>query len=97
VEAQASGTIVITSGFAATADLAGPDSYVVGGQPFWDENQSSFFQIPFTQSIVEALLQAYDLPRGVSQSSIDFASQFDVEKVWNEKWLPFWKERFDNA
>jgi glycosyltransferase involved in cell wall biosynthesis len=96
VEAQACGTIVVTSGFAATTDLAGPDSFVVGGQPFWDEMQSSFFQIPFTASIVEALLQAYDQPRGVSQSSIDFAKEFDVEKVWNEKWLPFWQERFAN-
>lgn len=96
VEAQACGSIVVTSGFAATTDLAGPDSFIVGGQPFWDEMQSSFFQIPFTESIVEALRQAYDAPRGLSQSSIDFASQFDHAKVWNEKWLPFWQERFAN-
>lgn len=94
VEAQACGTRVITSGFAATADLASPDSWLVGGQPFWDEMQSSFFQIPFTQSITEALKQAYEAPRETSQEAIDFAKQFDVEKVWTEKWLPFWTERF---
>jgi glycosyltransferase involved in cell wall biosynthesis len=94
VEAQACGTRVITSGFAATQDLAGPDSYLVGGQPFWDEHQSSFFNVPFVQAITDALKLAYDDPRGVSQSSIDFAKQFDVEKVWTDYWLPFWTERF---
>jgi glycosyltransferase involved in cell wall biosynthesis len=96
VEAQACGTRVITSGFAATEDLAGPDSFIVGGQPFWDETQSSFFMIPFVQSIQDALKLAYEEPRGVSQSSIDFAANFDTVKVWNDKWLPFWKDRFAN-
>jgi glycosyltransferase involved in cell wall biosynthesis len=96
VEAQACGTNVITSGFAATQDLAGPDSFLVGGQPFWDEMQSSFFQIPMIQSIVDALKLAYEQERGTSQSAIDFAKQFDVEKVWTDYWLPFWKSRFDN-
>jgi glycosyltransferase involved in cell wall biosynthesis len=96
VEAQACGTRVITSGFAATEDLAGQDSFIVGGQPFWDEHQSAFFMIPFVQAIQEALTLAYAEPRGVSQSSIDFAANFDHAKVWNDKWLPFWKDRFAN-
>jgi glycosyltransferase involved in cell wall biosynthesis len=93
VEAQACGTRVITSGFAATEDLANDDSWIVGGQPFWDEPQGAFFQIPFLESIIGALKLAYEAPRGVNQTSIDFAKQFDVEEVWNKYWLPFWKER----
>jgi glycosyltransferase involved in cell wall biosynthesis len=93
VEAQACGTRVITSGFAATQDLAAEDSWVVGGQPFWDEPQGAFFQIPFVNSIIGALKLAYEAPRGTSQTAIDFAKQFDVEEVWNNYWLPFWKER----
>jgi glycosyltransferase involved in cell wall biosynthesis len=96
IEAQACGTRVITSGFAATQDLAGSDSWLVGGQPFWDEAQQSFFSIPFVQSIYEALKEAQDAPRGVSESSIEFAKQFDVETVWNNYWLPFWKKQFEN-
>jgi glycosyltransferase involved in cell wall biosynthesis len=96
VEAQACGCNVITSGYAATQDLAGPDSFLVGGQPFWDEMQSSFFQIPMIQSIVDALKLAYDAERGTSESAIEFAKQFDVEKVWTDYWLPFWRSRFDN-
>jgi glycosyltransferase involved in cell wall biosynthesis len=94
VEAQACGTNIITSGFAATQDLAGPDSWLVAGQPFWDEQQSSFFQIPLIQSLIDALGLAYDAPRGVSQTAIDFAKQFDVDEVWDKYWLPFWTERF---
>lgn len=93
VEAQACGTRVITSGFAATQDLASEDSWLVGGQPFWDEPQGAFFQIPYVDSIVQSLKLAYDAPREKSQIAIDFAKQFDVEEVWKNYWLPFWKEK----
>lgn len=93
VEAQACGTRVITSGFAATQDLASEDSWLVGGQPFWDEPQGAFFQIPFVHSIVEALKLAHDAPREKSQTAIKFAKQFDIDAVWDNYWLPFWKER----
>jgi glycosyltransferase involved in cell wall biosynthesis len=46
VEAQACGTRVITSNFAASKDLVSEESWKVDGQPFWDEAQSSFFSIP---------------------------------------------------
>ena len=94
VEAQACGTRVITSGFAATQDLAGPDSWIVGGQPFWDEAQQAFFSIPFVQSMVEALKEAHDAPKGASQEAITFAKQFDVDFVWDNYWKPFWSEKF---
>jgi glycosyltransferase involved in cell wall biosynthesis len=94
VEAQACGTRVITSSWAATQDLAGEDSFLVDGQPFWDEPQQSFYNIPNIGSIVNALRLAYDAPRGVSQSSIEFAKQFDVDRVWGWYWLPYLREFF---
>lgn len=93
VEAQACGTRVITSNFAASADLAGEDSWKVEGQPFWDEAQASFFAIPSLAGIIAALERAYH-ERGFSQASVDFAKQFDVEHVWNNNWMPFLKELF---
>lgn len=89
VEAQACGTRVITSNWAATQDLAGPDSFLVDGQPFWDEPQAAFYHIPNIGSIVNALQLAYDAPRGVSKASIDFAKDFDVDRVWSWYWMPF--------
>ena len=94
VEAQACGTRVITSNFAASKDLASEDSWKIDGQPFWDEAQSSFFQIPSVNSIVAALGQAYNAERGVSKTALEFASQFDVETVWNDKWMPFLKDLY---
>jgi glycosyltransferase involved in cell wall biosynthesis len=94
MEAQACGTRVITSNYAASADLASEDSWKVDGQAFWDEPQSSFFMIPSVNGIVAALDKAYNAERGTSQKAIDFASQFDVEKVWNERWMPFLRELY---
>jgi glycosyltransferase involved in cell wall biosynthesis len=97
VEAQACGTRVITSSWAASPDLAGEDSFLVAGQPFWDEPQQSFYNIPHIPSIIEALREAYKMPRGTSLVSVDFAKQFDVDLVWNWYWLPFLRDRFHSA
>lgn len=94
VEFQACGTRVITSSWAATQDLAGPDSFLVEGQPFWDEPQAAFYHIPNIGSIVNALKLAYDAPRGTSKDSIDFAKEFDADRVWNWYWMPFLREYF---
>lgn len=94
IEAQACGTRVITSNFAASKDLASEDSWKVDGQPFWDEAQTSFFQIPSVNKIVAALEASYHAERGTSQVARDFALQFDVEKVWTEKWMPFLKDLY---
>jgi glycosyltransferase involved in cell wall biosynthesis len=96
VEAQACGTRVITSNWAATQDLAGPDSFLVDGQPFWDEPQAAFYHIPNIGSIVNALKLAYDAPRGVSVANIDFAKEFDVDRVFNWYWMPFLRSYFAN-
>jgi glycosyltransferase involved in cell wall biosynthesis len=93
VEAQACGTRVITSNFAASADLASEDSWKIDGQPFWDEAQASWFQIPSINGIVKALGEAYD-QRGHSDKALEFAKQFDVEHVWQTGWLPFLKDLF---
>lgn len=95
VEAQACGTRVVTGSWTSMADVAGPSSWAVSGQPLWDETQKAFQYIPFISSIVEALKLAYDAPRGVDEDSIEFAKQFEVERVWQTKWLPFFKDFFN--
>lgn len=93
IEAQAVGTRVIASNWAASQDLVSEDGWLVDGQPFWDEAQLSMFQIPAIPTIVQALTNAYNAPRGRSEASLEFASQFDVESVWDKYWLPFLKTR----
>jgi hypothetical protein len=41
---------------------------------------------------VNGLKLAYEQPRGTSQVSIEFASQFDNERVWRWYWEPFIRE-----
>jgi glycosyltransferase involved in cell wall biosynthesis len=93
LEAQACSTRVIGSSWAATPDLLSADCLMVEGQPFWDEAQKSFFQIPLIPSIMGALKQVYE-NRGDSPESVEFAKQFDVETVWEKYWVPFLKTRF---
>lgn len=94
IEAQACGTRVITSNFAASKDLASEDSWKIEGQPFWDEAQSSFFQIPSVTKITAALEEAYNAERGTSKIAREFALQYDVEKVWDENWMPFLRDLY---
>jgi glycosyltransferase involved in cell wall biosynthesis len=94
IEAQACGTKVIASGWAASKDLASEDSYLVDGQVFYDEPQKAYFQIPNIASIVTALNMAYEAPRGFSPDARKFALQFDVETVWDKYWMPFLREYF---
>ena len=94
VEAQACGTRVIVSGWAASKDLASEDSWQVDGQVFWDEPQKAYWQVPNIASIVTALHAAYDMPREFSASARKFALQFDVETVWDNYWMPFLRGYF---
>ena len=94
VEAQACGTRVITSNFAASADLASEDSWKIDGQPFWDEAQAAFFSIPSLNKIIKALEDSYLNGRGHSDKAVEFAKQFDVDHVWKWHWMPFLKGLF---
>jgi glycosyltransferase involved in cell wall biosynthesis len=94
IEMQGCGGRVITGSWTAMQDVAGPSSWVVAGQPLWDETQAAFYNIPLIDSVVQALELAYEADRGPDEESMKFARQFDVERVWQESWLPFWREVF---
>lgn len=87
IEAQACGTPVILSEFAASTELCG-DGWLVEGQPLWDGPQLSWFNIPSVPKIVEALEEAYQRGRGRSQKAIDFAKQYDADEVFRKYWIP---------
>ena len=90
IEAQACGTKVIGSNWAATPGLLSKDCYLVEGQPFWDESQLSFFMIPLIPAIVEALEKAYE-EKTNPQVNVDFAKSFDIDFVYKTYWQPFLK------
>lgn len=87
LESQACGTPVIVSDYTAQPELVG-DGWVVDGQPDWDPMQRSWWITPNIATIVEALEQSYQRGRGQSAKAIEFAAQYDADKVFAENWLP---------
>jgi glycosyltransferase involved in cell wall biosynthesis len=88
IEAQACGVPIITSNFAASAELASPDSFLVNGQPFWDAGQHTWFNIPLVSGIVDALEQAYQRGKKEFPNTIAFAKQYEADKIFDESWKP---------
>ena len=87
IEAQACGTPVIVSEFAASTELMG-DGWLVEGQPLWDAPQSSWFNTPRVPGIVDALEQAYQRGQGTSEKAVEFASGYNADSVFNKYWKP---------
>lgn len=92
IEAQACGTRVIVSSWAASEDLASKDSWLVEGQPVWDNIQKAWWMTPSIPSIVNALELAYQQGQTRSMEARKFAKQFDTEKVWFDNWMPALKK-----
>ena len=91
IEAQACGTRVIVSDYTAQPELVGV-GLAVAIQPFWDAHQKSWFCTPQVPSIVDALIEAYEAPRGVSDEAVAFASQYRADSVYDAYWKPIMKE-----
>jgi hypothetical protein len=87
IEAQACGTRVIVSDFAASSELCG-DGWKITGQPLWDAPQKSWFHIPNVDAIVEALQNAYNAGRQRSLKAMEFAEQYKADTVYENLWKP---------
>lgn len=87
IEAQACGTPVIVSDFAASKELVG-DGWLIGGQPLWDAPQQSWFHVPAVPEIIESLELAYARGVGRSKQAIDFAKAYNADTVFNKYWIP---------
>ena len=92
LECQAAGVPIVTSNFAASTELAGPDSYLVNGQPFWDAGQHTWFNVPLVSGVVDALEQAYQRGRKDFPDTVAFAQAYDADKVYKESWRPLIKK-----
>lgn len=91
IEAQACGTRVIVSDYTAQPELVG-SGWKVETQPFWDAAQRAWFCTPQVPSIVDALREAYEAPRGADEAAVGFASQYSADRVYEAHWKPIMKE-----
>ena len=94
IEAQACGTPVIVSDFAASSELVG-DGWKIGGQPLWDAPQKAFFHVPNVSEIVNALQESYERERVRSEKAIEFAKQYEANFVYETYWKPTLRAIFD--
>ena len=88
IEFQACGVPVITSNFAASAELAGPQSYLVDGQPFWDATQDAWFNTPSIPAIVGALEKAYETRGQDTKATVNWVQDYASERVYDTFWRP---------
>jgi hypothetical protein len=93
IEAQACGVPVIVSDFSAQPELC-ESGWLVKGQPYWDEAQTSFLLDPFVHSTVKNLNVAYAArgDAGLRERAVTFAAQYDSDLVFTRYWLPFLAE-----
>jgi hypothetical protein len=61
---------------------------MVDCQPFWDNAQSSFFHTPYVKEIVAALEESYQSRQAVHTASINFASEYNADTVFEKYWKP---------
>lgn len=87
LEAQACGTRVVVSNFSAQPELVG-DGWICEVQPQWNPTQLGWFATPLIPSIVEGLEAAYEGGGGHSDKAVEFAADYEADKVFNERWVP---------
>lgn len=91
IESMSVGTRVIASDYTAPKDIVAEDCWKVKGQPIWDEISGSFFSIPNIGQILTAMSEAVET-RKKSTTCIQRADEFETNKVFEEKWLPYLEE-----
>jgi len=88
-EAGACETPVIVSDFTCQPELVSDDSYLIGGQPWWDASQAAWWQVPNVAEIVEALEAAYQRGRYRSTKQRDhIVNNYDAGVVYERHWKP---------
>lgn len=87
IEAQACGTPVIVSEFAASTELVG-EGWLIDGQPLWDAPQKAWFHMPSVPKIVEALEAAYERGQERSQTAVEFSKMYNADVVYDKYWKP---------
>lgn len=89
LEAASCETPAIVSDFTCQPELITDDSYLVGGQPWWDSYQAAWWQVPNVTEIVDAMEAAYQRGRVRSpKSRAHVVANFDAATVFETHWKP---------
>jgi hypothetical protein len=89
---------VIATNGSAMAEVAGPHSWLVNGQPFWvEERHQGFWTMPFIHEIDAALEDAWQAREdgrmeGLRKQSREHALAYDADVILRDRWVPFLAE-----
>lgn len=89
IEAQSCGVPVIVTDWTAMTELVGP-GWLVDGEPHYAPGSASQWKKPAISELVDRLEKAYEMRDDpeLRLASRKFALQYDVDKVFDEYWLP---------
>jgi glycosyltransferase involved in cell wall biosynthesis len=87
LEAQSCGTPVVALGTAGAAELCGA-GWKVRSQRFWNNKHRTFWQLPIINDVALKLEAAYKGARGRREQAREFALGWDVNRVWDDHWIP---------
>lgn len=87
VESQACGTPVIVGDFSAQPELCGA-GWIVPGEPEWIDRYRAWWQRPSVDAIVAALEEAHTEAGKLRHAAVEFAAEYDADRVFNEQWAP---------
>ena len=97
IEAQACGVPVIGTDASATTELVAPGAgWLVESEPKWNPVHRRVWRAPSIAGLARAIVQAERMWRGPSTESWrrrkaaarQFAAGYDVDRVWDEYWVP---------
>jgi glycosyltransferase involved in cell wall biosynthesis len=93
LEAQATGIPAIATNWTAQPELVG-SGWTVEGELEWDEFQGSFWKVPHTEEILNALESSYAL-KGDPAAAADerakalaHAAPYATDRVFSDHWVP---------
>jgi glycosyltransferase involved in cell wall biosynthesis len=93
LEAQATGVQAIATNWTAQPELVG-SGWKVEGELEWDEFQGSFWKVPHTEEILNALESSYALKGDAAASAaekekaIAHAAPYATDRVFADHWVP---------
>jgi glycosyltransferase involved in cell wall biosynthesis len=93
LESQATGIQSIATNWTAQSELVG-SGWLVEGELEWDEFQGSFWKVPHTEEILNALESSYALKGNTAEAAaekakaIAHAAPYATDRVFAEHWVP---------